>query len=113
MKYKFIGDGAGIPGLPHEISDAQSPSQISSSSKSEAALKSGTQKSPSLLSEKSGSQTHLSVCLTKASLELVEGMTMGNGQEFSPLQAGIEATVQQSQRPRCMGVAPRLSQQQA
>lgn len=23
MKYKYIGDGAGIPGLPHEISDEE------------------------------------------------------------------------------------------
>jgi hypothetical protein len=23
MKYKFVGDGAGVPGLPHEITDEQ------------------------------------------------------------------------------------------
>jgi len=23
MKYKFVGDGAGVPGLPHEISDEE------------------------------------------------------------------------------------------
>lgn len=23
MKYKYIGDGAGIPGLPHEITDEE------------------------------------------------------------------------------------------
>jgi hypothetical protein len=26
MKYKYVGDGAGVPGLPHEISDEEAES---------------------------------------------------------------------------------------
>lgn len=27
MKYKYIGDGAGVPGLPHEITDEDAKAQ--------------------------------------------------------------------------------------
>jgi hypothetical protein len=27
MNYKYIGDGAGVPGLPHEISDEEAQAQ--------------------------------------------------------------------------------------
>ncbi len=27
MKYKYIGDGAGVPGLPHEITDEEAQAQ--------------------------------------------------------------------------------------
>jgi hypothetical protein len=27
MQYKYVGDGAGVPGLPHEISDEEAQAQ--------------------------------------------------------------------------------------